>query len=90
MDWFYNGVIGLWIIKNFGTLVQLFVFTIISILGYRRLTAPTGIMQTQNYKDNQKSMTISKSKKIVTILFYLVILGMGIILFSFGVYKDVS
>lgn len=89
-DWIIAGAFGIWIMANYWSLVQLLVFIVFSILAYRRLIAPVGIMQTQNYKDNQKSMTIPKTRKVITILFYLTILIMGIILFSFGIYKDVS
>lgn len=89
-DWIIDGLIFSWIVKNYGSLVSIFAFTVLSILAYKRMTAPTGTMQTQNYKDNQKSMTIPKTRKIITMILTGTIWLMGITLFGVGIYKDMS
>lgn len=89
LDWILGGVAGLWVAWHFWSIVPVVVFISFVVLAYKRITAPVGTLQTQNYKENKKSlsMDVPTIRKIMKLVLIGSILIMGGILFAVGLWK---
>jgi len=89
LSWVSNSIAGVWFAWNYWSIVPVIVFVVLSILAYKRITAPEGIGLSQNYRDNRKeqAMSIPKMKRIVNLLLISGILVMGGILFTISLFK---